>query len=64
MKKTNKTQVWLRQDQVELTLLCLKHAQTRLNTDAASGAHERVSGPFTYRRINEIIVLLGGEEKK
>lgn len=55
-----KKQVWLRPDQVELALLCFRFARSKLNEDTALGAHKHISGPFTYKRIAELIALFGG----
>lgn len=59
-----KVQVWFRPDQAELTVECLKHVQNCLDKDQAYGAHAKVAGPFTYRRLAEIVALFGGGESK
>ena len=58
------TQVWLRSDQVELVIACLQHVRRKLNEDTASGVFANVAGPFTYRRIGEILELLEAKKKK
>lgn len=60
---TAKKQIWLRPDQIELAILCLEHIRSRLNNDVAQGAHAKVAGPFTYKRVGELIVLLGGKSE-
>lgn len=57
LMKSPKKQIWLRPDQVELTVNCLKFVQSKLDEDFASGAFSKVAGPFTYRRITEILAL-------
>lgn len=61
--RERKKQIWLRSDQVELTVSCLNFIRARLNDDLAmaNGAHKVVAGQFTYKRIAEIVELLGGK---
>ena len=58
-KSTHKRQFWLRPDQIELVVACLRFTQHQLDTDQAGGAHKYVSGPFTYKRIEELISIFG-----
>lgn len=59
-----KKQIWLRQDQVELTVMCLQHVKDRLNSDICNSPSHNMAGRFTYSRINEILRLLGDTEEK
>ncbi len=52
-----KRNIWLQPEQVELVILCLKFTAADLNDALAGGAHKKVSGPFTYARIQELIAL-------
>jgi hypothetical protein len=46
--------------QVELALACFDFVRQRLNEDHATGAHKFVAGPYTYKRIAELITIVKG----
>lgn len=54
---TETKQVSLRADQSELVVRSLKFVMLQLEEDHAGGAHKYVSGPFTYKRLEELVAL-------
>lgn len=50
-----KKQIWLRPDQCELLVDCLKFTQSRLNEGTALSEAHKMAGRFVYRRITELL---------
>lgn len=57
-----KIHVSFRPDQADLVVSCLEFVRRKLDEDSAGGAHKHVSGPFTFRRITEVIALFEQHE--
>ncbi len=58
-----KKQIWLRPDQADLIVRCLRFVRQKLHTDIADGAFSKVAGPFTSQQIVEILEMLTGEKE-
>lgn len=59
------TQLWLKPEQIELILECLRHVKNKLNEGTVlSDAHRLIAGPYTYRRIEELIALIESKQKE
>ena len=62
-----KKQIWLRPDQVELVVSCLKFMQKELNDGhVSSAAHKQpdlFAGRFMYARINDVLELFEGPQE-
>jgi hypothetical protein len=52
-----KKQVWLRHDQVDLVVACLRHVQSKLKSESPLSAVHAMAGQYTSRRIDEVLEL-------
>lgn len=65
MATYKKVQVWLRTDQADLVLHCLRHVRAKIVDDMlGSGAMSKVAGPFTRNRLDEVIILIEQAQAK
>lgn len=56
--RERKKQIWLRPDQVDLLVECLKLVKVELDESPLSSKAHKMAGRFTYRRINELLAML------
>lgn len=54
-----KKQIWLRSDQIELVVASLQLVKGQLDTGYVGSDAHKMAGRYTYKRINEILKLLG-----
>ena len=52
-----KKQFWMRPDQVELTIECLKFSKMKIADRSIQGDAHEMAGRFVFKRINELLEI-------